>query len=192
MAAMLAVFAGCIYQAPISPTPSHDIDQSLIGTWHVANTPDSKLIIKAADPTHYAVEVRPPPGGTVNTGPLHFRAHHTKIGDLDIVNLQLVSKTGPAPGRWEFLTYIHPDPDTIRVRMVNDNLVPPPPDVQAGVTGGERLTNSEAMKERFEQVIDNPELFSTQETVYKRDPPPPPGTVINPSFRQNNLKPRYY
>ncbi|MGC3991108.1 MAG: hypothetical protein QM796_15800 [Chthoniobacteraceae bacterium] len=175
---------------PISSTPDHEIDQSLLGTWHVANTPDSKLIIAKADPTHYLIGVRPPPGGAVDYGPLDFRGHHTKVGSVDIVNIQLLSKTSTTPGRWEFLTYTHPDADTICVRMVNDKLLPPPPDGQTNVPGVEQLTSSELMRKRFEEVIDNPELFSIQETVYKRDPLPPPGLIVNPVLQPNTPKNR--
>ena len=169
---VVIALGGCVYKAPISFTPSREIDRSLIGTWQPFEEPDSKLIIAEADPTHYNIGVRPPKGNPLNVGPTDFRAHHTKVGEIDIVNLQILdpetNKTGDwafKTGDWAFVSYTRPDKDTLHLRMVNEKVILTPFD-----PGGKLLTTPEAMKHHFESVINRPDLFSPKETVFRRVP----------------------
>jgi hypothetical protein len=164
------VLAGCFYKAPISFTASRQIDRSAIGTWQIAEEPESKLIISEADRTHYALSVRPPKDGPLYVGPAEFRAHHTKVGEMDIVNVQVVDPRTGKSGDWAFFGYIRPDKDTLRIRPVSDAVVPPHPSVLPGYVGGELLTTPEAMKRHFESVINRPDLFASKEIVYHRVP----------------------
>jgi hypothetical protein len=162
---LLVVFtlSGCVYKAPISFTPSREIDRSLLGTWQLADEPDSRLTIAEADRTHYKVDVRPPEGNPLNVGPTNFRAHHTRVGKIDIINLQHIDSQSNRPGDWGFASYIRPDNENLHVRTVNERVIPTPFD-----PGGELLTTPEAMKRHFESVVNRPDLFSPKEMIFKR------------------------
>lgn len=165
---VIVALGGCVYKAPISFTASREIDRSLIGTWQPFEEPDSKLIIAEADPTHYNIGVRPPKGNPLNVPPTDFRAHHTKVGEIDIVNLQIIDPEKnniPHIGVWAFVSYTLLDQDKLKLRMVNDRVILTPMDPR-----GKLLTTPEAMKLHFESVINRPDLFAPKEMVFRRLP----------------------
>jgi hypothetical protein len=104
----------------------------------------------------------------INVGQMDFRAHHTKVASLDIVNVQLIDPKTKKPSKWALLSYTHPDADTIRIRLINERVVPLPPSTQQGNPGGDRLTTPDAMRKHVESVAERPDLFSAKEMVFTR------------------------
>jgi len=164
----LTALAGCFYEAPVSLTPSRDIDRTVLGTWEYGEERGTKLQITEADAQHYALTIRAPKGGFINVGQMDFRAHHTKVASLDIVNVQLIDPKTKKPSKWALLSYTHPDADTIRIRLINERVVPLPPSTQQGNPGGDRLTTPDAMRKHIESVAERPDLFSAKEMVFTR------------------------
>lgn len=164
-APLLALFlGGCIYEAPVSLTPSREIDRSLLGLWDSERRTGNQLQISEADPHHYTIS-RIPSSNDLIKGPMGFLAHHTKVGDVDIVNAVLIHPKGD---RWLLLSYTHPDADTIRIRFINDKVVPWPPSTQQGHPGGDLLITPDAMRKHIESVAQRPDLFRPEEMVFIR------------------------
>jgi hypothetical protein len=158
---LLTVFVGgCFYEAPVSLTPSREIDRSVLGAWEDGDEHKTKLQITEADARHYAISWRPPKGGFIDLGPMDFQAHHVKVASLDIVNLQLNDPKTNKPGKWAFLSYTHPDADTIIIRFISPGAVPPPPSTPQDNPGSYRLTTPDAMLKHIESVAQRPDLFS--------------------------------
>ncbi len=169
VALLLTVFlSGCIYEVPVSLTPSREIDRTVLGAWEYGEERETKLQITEADAHYYTISIRPPKGGFINVGQMDFRAHHTKVAELDIVNVQLIDPTTKKPGKWALLSYTHPDADTIRIRLIDERVVPLPPSTQQGNPGGDRLVTPDAMQKHIESVAQRSDLFSPKEMEFTR------------------------
>jgi len=160
---LLTVFVGgCFYEAPVSLTPSQEIDRRVLGAWEDGDEHKTKLQITEADARHYTISLRWAKGGLIDLSQmdLDFRAHHVKVAGLDIVNAQQIDPKTNTPGKWALLSYTQPDADTMIIRFINPGVVPPPPHTPQDVPGSYRLTTPDAMLKHIESVAQRPDLFS--------------------------------
>jgi hypothetical protein len=169
---LLTVFiGGCFYEAPVSLTPSQEIDHRVLGPWESGEGREgretNKLQITEADAHHYTISFRWAKGGLIDLGQMDFRAHHVKVAGLDIVNVQLIDPTTKKPSKWAFLSYTLPDADTIHVRLINKGVFPLSPSTQ-GNPGSDRILTADAMRKHIESVAQRPDLFSGGEMLLTR------------------------
>jgi len=93
--------SGCIYKSPITDAPSRKIDERLFGTWRATKEGDLMKVMRLSD-REYFVEYR----SASDKKTCYFRAYHSTINDVDILNAQDVGATPvDKTGYFAFFTY---------------------------------------------------------------------------------------
>lgn len=146
--AIALLAASCIYDVPISPTPSRHIEPRLIGLWTAKGDDGTveHMTVREWDADHYAVQY----DGAV------YRAFHTDVAGLPLLSVQDLNT---ASRKYLYATWsLSSDGQRLKLRAVRTEVVP------------ETMRDSAAIAKLIEKNRDNPELFN-EGAVYTREKP---------------------
>lgn len=147
-----AVFAGCVYEVPMTTDNNVAIDPALPGMWAPipdnGEKPDSgeRILVLEYSETEYMVQ------HPVGAERLYYRAYPIRIGDINCVQLQVIgTSAGPVrkseKNMFLVVSYQLKD-DVLEISMLNPDVV-----------GKEVRTKEELVKE-FLKHKENKDLFS--------------------------------
>jgi hypothetical protein len=126
MAAVTILFAGCQYEAPLTPIHNIPVNPDLIGRWLDDSAPGKTtlekvmLVLKYSD-TEYLIHYPATDNG------LYFRAYQIKVGDMHFLQIEMIG-TGKGPlkpvdkDRFHVAAYTLED-GMLEVRMLNKEVV---------------------------------------------------------------------
>ena len=155
---IILLFAGCVYEVPLTTTPKQALDKGLLGAWETTEN-DGKTLTMVVLPwgndellVHYPVH---PKEG------LYFRAMAAEAGASPLVQLQCLGsaagETPDGPRVYHFASW-RLNGDQLTVRLINPEVV-----------GGDAKTTADLTRLIAERR-DHPDLFQDP-AVFRRVKP---------------------
>ena len=103
--------AGCIYDAPLTASPTRPVDPRLVGDWGSADGKE-RVKVRPLDRQVYII---------VYNGDL-FRAYHSDLGGVSYASVQDIDGRDR---KWAYVAYtLSPDGQHLTVRAVNSETIP--------------------------------------------------------------------
>jgi len=134
LVAMVAVLAGCIYDAPLTANATRRVDARLVGDW-TSDDGKENLKVRTLDPTTYLLILNGDP----------FRGWHSDFADVPFVTVQDLDN--PAR-KYAYLKYsLSGDGQRLTAYAVNSDLVP------------STLKSSSEARRLLRASLENPKLF---------------------------------
>ena len=142
MALCCLVFAGCIFEVPITEAPTRKVEEKLLGDW-VSKDGQNKMKVRRLDESIYIVSVN---------GCL-FRAYHSDVAQTALASVQDLE----APERkYAYVSWtLSADGKRLNWRTVSSRVIP------------EHLKDSAAVQKLLEKNLKNPELFEEEQEYTK-------------------------
>ncbi len=153
IAATLAL-TGCMYDAPLTATPTQKTHDDLLGEWL---QPDEKdwMVVRRLDASTYAVAYGK---DKPHDRPDLYRAFHSDFAGKPFLSVQNL-QPGSDEHKYTYLTWsLSADCTKLTLRSVNTKVIP------------EQSTNTAGMQKLVEQNLKNPELLN-EEMVFVRPAP---------------------
>ena len=138
---LLLALAGCDYEVPLTPTPTHGIEPRLIGDWIAADKDNGKeesMHVRAWDEANYAVAMDRD----------IYRAYHSDFAGQSFLSVQDLNS-----GRHTWCIYtwaLSADGNTLVLRHVDTKVVP------------EDLKRGTELQQRIKDNLTNPKLLSAE------------------------------
>jgi hypothetical protein len=133
---MLA-FTGCQYEVPITQSPTHKVEQRLLGDW-ISLDGKENLEVRRLDDSTYVVYY---------DGDL-FRAYHSDVGDTPFVSVQDLNSNDR---KYAYIIWkLSDDGKSLRLRNVNDKVI------------SKETKESAKMVALLTKNAGNPELFGEE------------------------------
>ena len=140
-AACCFVISGCIYDVPITAKATRKVDARLLGNWTSKDGKDKLKVVKLDD-SNYIVSC---------DGDL-YRAYHSDVADTPFVSVQKLESDKPQYAYW---TWKLSDAGTLRLRNVNDKVVP------------DDTKDSASVQKLLKKNLQNPALFGDETPMTK-------------------------
>jgi hypothetical protein len=145
-ALLFLLLGACIYEAPLTETPTRKIDERLIGDWVSVEEKPSVVQIRKFDDSNFVLI----DGETI------YRAFHSDIEGINFLSLQNLETKGSSARKFAFVDYRFETPDRIRARAVNRDVVP------------DTLRTTSELQKKVRDHLKDPHLFNKDEIVYTR------------------------
>ena len=143
---LVFLFSSCIYEAPLTQTPTRKIDERLIGDWVSVEEKPSVIQIRKFDDWNFILI----DGGNV------YRVFHSDFEGLNFLNLQNLDNNSTSARRFALIDYRFEQPDRVRARALNKDTVP------------ESLRTTSELQKGLRAHLKDPQLFNKEEIVYTR------------------------
>ena len=140
------LFASCIYEAPLTESPTRKVDERLIGDWVSVEEKPSAIEIRKFDDSNFVLS----DGGNV------YRVFHSDFEGINFLSLQNLESKGSSARKFAFIDYRFEQPDKVRARAVNKETVP------------ETLRTTSEIQKSVRDHLKDPQLFNKEEIVYTR------------------------
>jgi hypothetical protein len=148
-ALLFLLLGGCIYDAPLTQLPTRKIDERLIGDWvSMEATPGTIQIRKFDDSNFILID-----GG--NT----YRVFHSDFEGISFLSVQNLDSAGGSARRFAFIDYQFEQPDRVRARAVNKEVI------------SESLRTTAEIQKSLREHLPDAHLFNKEEIVYTRKTP---------------------
>ena len=144
--ALVLLFSSCIYEAPLTEAPTRKIDERLIGDWVSVEEKPSVIQIRKFDDSNFILI----DGGTV------YRVFHSDFEGITFLSLQNLESNGSSARKFAFIDYRFEQPNRVRARAVNKEIVP------------ESLRTTSELQKSLRDYLKDPQLFNKEEIVYTR------------------------
>ena len=139
-----AVFAGCIFEVPITLTPTRKVDEKLLGNW-VSVKGREKMNVRKLDESVYIISY---------DGEL-YRAFHSDVDGVPFISAQDLNRK---ERKYTYVSYrLADDGERLTLRLVN-------PDVISAET--QSVADVQA---RLRQEADNQELFTDEPVEFAKE-----------------------
>ena len=135
-AACCFVISGCFYDVPITSKPTRKVDARLFGNW-TSKDGKTKMKVVKLDDSNYIVST---------DGDL-YRAYHSDLANTPFVSVQQLESAKPQYAYW---TWKLSDDGTLRLRNVNDKVVP------------DDTKDSASVQKLLKKNLQNPALFGDE------------------------------
>ncbi|HZS18286.1 MAG TPA: hypothetical protein VFA51_10195 [Candidatus Udaeobacter sp.] len=133
----IVAFAACNYEAPITSSPTRDVQEQLLGNWVSLDGKENMRVRRLEDRTYIVYY----------DGDL-FRAYHSDLPELPLVSVQDLNSNDR---KYAYLTWkLSDDGNRLTLRSVNDKVVP------------KETKDSTAAAALLAKNSRNPELFGEQ------------------------------
>jgi hypothetical protein len=142
----LFVLGSCIYEAPLTESPTRKIDERLIGDWVSVEEKPGVIQIRKFDDSNFILI----DGGTV------YRVFHSDFEGLNFLSLQNLETNGSSARKFAFVDYRFEQPNRVRARAINKSVIP------------ETLRTVPALQKSVRDHVKDPQLFNKEEIVYTR------------------------
>jgi hypothetical protein len=143
---LVSLFSSCIYEAPLTQTPTRKIDERLIGDWVSVEEKPSVIQIRKFDDSNFILI----DGGTV------YRVFHSDFEGISFLSLQNLETNGTSARKFAVIDYRFEQPDRVRARAVSKDTVP------------ESLRTPSELQKSLRAHLKDPQLFNKEEIVYTR------------------------
>jgi hypothetical protein len=143
---LFLLLGSCIYEAPLTESPTRKIDDRLIGDWVSAEEKPSVIQIRKFDDSNFILI----DGGNV------YRVFHSDFEGVHFLSLQNLETNGSSARKFAFLDYRFEQPNRVRARAVNKDVVP------------ETLRTTPELQKSVRDHLKDPQLFNKDEIVYTR------------------------
>jgi hypothetical protein len=143
---LVFLFSSCIYEAPLTEAPTRKIDERLIGDWVSVEEKPSVIQIRKFDDSNFILI----DGGTV------YRVFHSDFEGINFLSLQNLETNGSSVRKFAFIDYRLEQPNRVRARAVNKEVVP------------ENLRTTSELQKSLRDHLTDPQLFNKEEIVYTR------------------------
>src|ERR1700704_5895577 len=110
----LFIFSSCIYEAPLTESPTRKIDERLIGDWVSVEEKPSVVQVRKFDDSNFVLI----DGGTV------YRVFHSDFEGVNFLSLQNLETNGNSARKFAFIDYRFEQPNRVRARAINKEVVP--------------------------------------------------------------------
>ena len=140
------LLSSCIYDAPLTDSPTRKIDERLIGDWVSVEEKPSVVQVRKFDDTNFVLI----DGGNV------YRMFHSDFEGINFLSLQNLDTNGSSARKFAFIDYRFEQPDRVRARAINKNVVP------------DTLRTSSALQQSVRDHLKDAQLFNKEEIVYTR------------------------
>ena len=138
------LLSGCVYQVPITASPTRKIDEKLLGYWISKDGQDNITVRKWDDSTYL-----------VSYMGNQLRGFHSDIGGMPFISLQYI---GFAERRYLYLTWkLSKYGHRLDVRFVSEKVIP------------RTIKDSAELQRLLKDNLHNPELFGP-ELQYTKSP----------------------
>ena len=145
-ASLLLLLSSCIYDAPLTESPSRKIDERLIGDWvSVEEKPDTIEIRKFDDSNFILID-----GGNI------YRVFHSDFEGTSFLSVQNLDSAGDSARRFAFIDYRFEQPDRVRARAINKEVI------------SESLRTTAEIQKSLREHLQDAHLFNKEEIVYTR------------------------
>ncbi len=143
---LLFLFGSCIYESPLTESPTRKIDERLIGDWVSVEEKLSDVQVRKFDDSNFIL---------IDDRNV-YRVFHSDLGGLSFLSLQNLDTTGRSARKFAFIDYRFEEPNKIRVRAINKDIVP------------ETLKTVPELQKIVREHLKDPRLFNKEEMVYTR------------------------
>ncbi len=140
------LLASCIYEAPLTESPTRKIDERLIGDWVSVEEKPSQIQIRKFDDSNFVLI----------DGTQVYRVFHSDFGGLNFLSVQNLDSGGTYARKFAFIDYRFEEPDRVRVRAINKDVVP------------DSLRTTSDLQKIIRAHLKDPQLFNKEDIVYKR------------------------
>ena len=140
------LLSSCIYDAPLTDTPTRKIDERLIGDWVSVEEKPSVVQVRKFDDTNFVLI----------DGRNIYRMFHSDFEGINFLSLQNLDTNGSSARKFAFIDYRFEQPDRVRARAINKNVVP------------DTLRTSSALQQTVRDHLKDAQLFNKEEIVYTR------------------------
>ena len=140
------LFASCIYEAPLTKSPTRKIDERLIGDWVSVEEKPSVIQIRKFDDSNFILI----DGGSV------YRVFHSDFEGVNFLSLQNLETNGSSARKFAFIDYRFEKPDRVRARAINKDVIP------------DTLRTTSELQKKVREHLKDPQLFNKDEIVYTR------------------------
>jgi hypothetical protein len=155
--AVFLIFTGCMYDAPLTATPTQKINDSLLGEWLQPEEKDW-MVVRRLDASTYVVAYGK---DKPHDRPDLYRAFHSDFGGKPFLSVQNLSPGGDEH-KYTYLTWsLSPDGSKLTLRSVNTKVIP------------EQSTDTAGMQKLVEENLKNSDLLN-EEMVFIRPSPEKP------------------
>ena len=120
----------------------------LIGDWVSVEEKPSVIQVRKFDDSNFILI----DGGTV------YRVFHSDFEGINFLSLQNLETSGSSARKFAFIDYRFEQPNRVRARAVNKEVVP------------ESLRTTSELQKSLRDHLKNPQLFNKEEIVYTRKP----------------------
>lgn len=143
---LLFLLGSCIYEAPLTESPTRKIDERLIGDWISVEENPSVVQVRKFDDFNFVLI----DGGNI------YRVFHSDFEGVNFLSVQNLDTTGSSARKFAFIDYRFEEPDKVRARAVNKDVVP------------ETLRTASALQKSVHEHLKDPRFFNKDEIVYTR------------------------
>ncbi len=149
LAVIALLLAGCDYDAPLTPAPTHKIDARLLGDWEPVKKDDPKdpsMRVRQWDESTYAIAIEDDV----------YRVYHSDLAGAAFVSAQDLNSSAR---KYCYYTWaLSPDGTQLTLRRVRNELVP------------EKTMPAAAIQQLIKTNLANPKLLD-EPLVFTRKPP---------------------
>jgi hypothetical protein len=145
-ALFLLLFSSCIYEVPLTQSPTRKIDERLIGDWLSIEEKPSVIQIKKFDDSNLILI----DGSSV------YRVFHSDLEGINFLSMQNLEIRGNSARKFAFIDYRFETPDRVRVRAVNKEVIP------------ENVRTTPELQRLVQNHLKDPHLFNKEEITYTR------------------------
>jgi hypothetical protein len=145
-ATLFLLLSGCIYEAPLTESPTRTIDERLVGDWVSVEEKPSVIQIRKFDDSNFIL---------IDSGQV-YRVFHSDFGNINFLSLQNLDSKGSSGRKFAFIDYRFEQPDRVRARAINKNVIP------------DTLRTSSALQQSVRDHLKDAQLFNKEEIVYTR------------------------
>jgi hypothetical protein len=145
-ALLFLLLGGCIYDAPLTESPTRKIDERLIGDWvSVEEKPDTIQIRKFDDSNFILID-----GANI------YRVFHSDFENISFLSVQNLDSSGSSARRFAFIDYQFEQPNRVRARAINKDVI------------SESLRTTAEIQKNLREHLQDKHLFNKEEIVYTR------------------------
>ena len=140
------LLSSCIYDAPLTESPTRKIDERLIGDWVSVEEKPSVIQIRKFDDRNFVLI----DGGNV------YRMFHSDLEGINFLSLQNLETNGDSARKFAFIDYRFEQPDRVRARAINKSVIP------------DSLRTTSVLQQSVRDHLKDAQLFNKEEIVYTR------------------------
>lgn len=140
------LLGSCIYEAPLTKSPTRKVDERLVGDWVSVEEKPSVVQIRKFDDSNFILI----------DGRSVYRVFHSDFEGVNFLSLQNLETKGSSARKFAFIDYRFEQPDRVRARAINKKVVP------------ETLRTTSELQKRVRDHLKDPQLFNKDEIVYTR------------------------
>jgi hypothetical protein len=141
------LFSSCIYEVPLTQSPTRKTDERLVGDWVSVEEKPSVIQIRKFDDSNLILT----DGGSV------YRVFHSDFEGVSFLSMQNLEIHGSSARKFALIDYRFETPDRVRARAVNKEVVVP-----------EKVRTTPELQGFVHNHLKDPHLFNKEEIIYAR------------------------